>query len=54
MEFAASGYCTVKYLTFNQTTRNRSCRDLEIPTVVIQLGKNRIKKDQVGAPPGLV
>ena len=54
MEFTASGHCTVKYLSLNQTTRNRSCRDLEIPTVVIQLGKNRIKKDQVGAAPGLV
>ena len=44
MEFTASGHCTVKYLSLNQTTRNRSCRDLEIPPVVIQLGETGLKR----------
>ena len=47
MEFTASGHCTVKYLSLNQTTRNRSCRDLEIPPVVIQLGETGLKKTRL-------
>ena len=47
MELVAAGWCTRKWLRFDQTIepiRNLSSGDLGIPLVVIQLGVTRLKK----------
>ena len=44
MEFVAVGWCTKKWLRFDQTMRNLTSGDLGIPLVVIQLGVIRLKK----------
>ena len=41
----------VNQLTLDQTLKNLTCDDLEIPLVVIRLG---LEKDWVGVPVGLV
>ena len=37
MEFVATGWCTGKWLRLNQTTKDLTFDDLEIPLVVIRL-----------------
>ena len=44
MELLAVGWCTMKWLRFDQTIRNLTSGDSEIPIVVTQLGITRFKK----------
>ena len=44
MELVAPGWCTRKWLKFDQTIRNLTSGDLGIPLVVIQLGVTGLKK----------
>ena len=44
MESVAAGWCTTKWLRFNQTVRNLTSGDLGIPLVVILLGVTRLRK----------
>ena len=44
MELVAAGWCTTKWLRFDQTIRNLTSGDLVIPLVVIQLGVTRLRK----------
>ena len=44
----------VEQLRLDQTIKNLTCGDLEIPLAVIRLGVTESKKDWVGVPPGLV
>ena len=47
MELVAEGLCTKKWLRFDQTIRNLTSGDLEIPLVVIRLGVTGLKKTRV-------
>ena len=38
MGLVAQGWCTTKWLRFNQTIRNLTSGDLVIPLVVIRMG----------------
>ena len=44
MKLVTSGWCTRKWLSFDQTIRNFTFGDLGISLVVIQLGVTRLKK----------
>ena len=44
MEFVATGWCTGKWLRLNQTTKDLTFDDLEIPLVVIRLRVTGPKK----------
>ena len=44
MELVATGWCTRKWLSVDQTVRNFTFGDLGILLVVIQLGVTRLKK----------
>ena len=44
MELITAGWCTRKWMRFDQTIRNLICSDLGIPRVVIQLRGTRLKK----------
>ena len=44
MELVATGWCTSKWLSLNETIRNLTSGDLEIALVVIHLGETRLKK----------
>ena len=45
MEHVATGWCTSEKLRLDQTIRNFSCSDLEIPFVVNRLGGTGLKKN---------
>ena len=47
MELVAAGWCTRKWLRFDQTLTNLTSGDLRIPLVVIQLGVNGLKKTRL-------
>ena len=47
MELVAAGWCTTKWLRFNQTIRNVTSGYLVIPLVVIQLGVSGLRKTRV-------
>ena len=47
MELVAAGWCTTKWLRFDQTIRSLTSGDLVIPLVVIQLGVTRLRKTRV-------
>ena len=44
MELVAAGWCTTKWLRFDQSIRNLSSGNLGIPLVVIQVGVTGLKK----------
>ena len=44
MGFVAADLCTVSQLRLDQSIRNLTCGDLEIPVVVIRLGVNDLRK----------
>ena len=44
MELVAAGWCTTKWLSFNQTIRNLTSGDLVIALVVIRLGVTGLQK----------
>ena len=47
MELVAAGWCTTKWLRFNQTIRNLTSGDLVIPLLVIQLGVTGLRKTRI-------
>ena len=47
MELVAAGLCTRKWLRFDQTIRNLTSSDLEIPLLVMQLGVTELKKTRL-------
>ena len=47
MVLVASGCCTRKWLSFNQTIRNLTSGDSGIPLVMIQLRSTGLKKTRV-------
>ena len=47
MELVAAGWCTTKWLRFDQTKRNLTSSDLKITLVVIRLGATGLRKERV-------
>ena len=47
MELIAAGWCTTKWLRFDQTIRNLTSGDLGIQLVVILLGVTGLRKTRV-------
>ena len=47
IEFVAAGWCTRKWLRFDQTIRNLTSGDLGILLLVIRLGLTGLKKTRV-------
>ena len=50
MELVAAGWCTAKWLRFDQTIRNLTSGDLVIPLVVLRLGVPRLRKTRCVSP----
>ena len=53
VEFVAVGQCSRKWLSIDQTTKNATSGDLEMPRVVIHLGVTGLKKTKFEYPPDL-
>ena len=47
MELVVAGWCTTKWLRFDQTIRNLTSGNLGIPLVVIRLGVTELKKTRL-------